>query len=456
MAYKATIAAISTPPGRGGIGIIRISGDNSLLHARQVIGDESFNPTPQISYLKNLCDPATFETIDKGLVTYFKAPQSFTGEDVVELSCHGSPVVLLRIINVLLGLGVDAAAPGEFTMRALVNKRLNLSEAEAIRDLINAQNSLAATQAFRQLNGELSFRLQPFKDELLKIIVPLESALEFVEEDVPQVFYEQVANQVRSLIVRIENLASTYQLGKTLKDGYKVTLVGRPNVGKSSVFNKLLATERSIITSVPGTTRDTLTEFISINGVPILLTDTAGIRSSGDEIEQLGIERTKRAVADADLAIAVFDGSTELTSEDIQVLSVVNTYNYLVIVNKADLFAPEEAGGRFASLSSEFISVSTFTNIGLDKLKQAISGSFDSQTGFSDGSCLITSARHHDLLRCTINSLTLSLSLIEQQASEEIVLIDLYNALHYLGDITGETTSEDVLSEIFATFCIGK
>lgn len=451
-----TIVAISTPPGRGGIGVIRISGDDSLSLALKLIKDSSFDPVPQRAYLKRFYDPETAEVLDKGLFTYFKSPHSFTGEDVVELSCHGSPIVLLRIVDVLLLLGAHAAMHGEFTMRAVANKRLNLGEAEAIRDLINAQTYFAATQAIRQLNGELSARLQPLKNDLLSIIVPLESALEFVEDDLPHFQIENFRTQLSGLINKTETLASTYHIGRTLKDGYKIALVGRPNVGKSSTFNSLLAYERSIVTDIPGTTRDSLTEYIAINDVPISITDTAGVHSSDDEVERLGIERTKRAVVDADLALVIVDGSATLTSEDKQVLAIVAEHKHLIVANKVDLCNEHKLSEDFGAQPKTVVSISAKTGYGMEALRCAILDSLDGLKAAYNDNYLLTNARHYNLLQCTIESLKSSESLLEQRASEEIILVGLYNALRFLGDITGETTSEDILSEIFATFCIGK
>jgi tRNA modification GTPase len=296
-----TIVALSTPPGRSGIGVIRLSGPQSLEILRRLVHDPQFTPEANHVQLKSLRDLESNEVLDRALITYFKAPHSFTGEDVIELSCHGSPVLLRQLIDAILTLDARLAEPGEFTLRALAHGRLNLSQAEAIRDLINAQTSAAVRQAARQLNGELSSLLQPIKEALLEIIVPLESSLEFVEDDLPDVAVDRISQKLSDLINQLEKLAATFRAGRLLRDGLKVTLVGRPNVGKSSLFNSLLVADRAIVTSVPGTTRDTLSEVINIKGIPVLLTDTAGVRSADDEIEALGVERTRRAMADANL-----------------------------------------------------------------------------------------------------------------------------------------------------------
>lgn len=450
-----TIVALSTPPGRSGIGVIRLSGEQVLDLTRSLLRDHSFTPEPNRVSLKTIYDPQTGEVLDRALVTFFKAPYSFTGENVIELSCHGSPVLLLHIIDALLHLGARAADPGEFTLRALSNGRLNLSQAEAVRDLIDAQTHAAIRQAARQLGGELSVRLQPIKDALIEIIVPLESSLEFVEDDLPEIALERIGKLLSELISKIEELASTFRAGRLLKDGLKVILVGRPNVGKSSIFNSLLASDRAIVTEIPGTTRDSLNELINIQGIPILLTDTAGVRSASDRIEHLSIERTWRAIADADLIIVVLDGSQPLTEEDENVLADVAGNRYFIALNKSDLetFSCENLTG--VGSGSPIIAVSAKSGAGLDALRVAILEPFKANNA-EDAGFLITNARHFDLLQRTTDSLRASRDVVEQRLSEELMLVGLYDALRYLGEITGETTPEDVLSQIFATFCIGK
>lgn len=447
-----TIVALSTPPGRSGIGVIRISGPQALDITRRLAHDTQFTPEPHRVILKSLRDLESGEVLDRALVTFFKAPHSFTGEDVIELSCHGSPVLLRQLIDAILTLDARPADPGEFTLRALANGRLNLSQAEAVRDLIDAQTGAAVRQAARQMNGELSILLQPIKDSLLNIIVPLESTLEFVEDDLPDVAVDGITAELSELIARIEKLTATFRAGRLLKDGLKVVLVGRPNVGKSSVFNSLLVADRAIVTDVPGTTRDTLSEVINIHGVPVLLVDTAGVRSSDDQIESLGVERTRRAIADADLVAIVLDSSQHLTSEDEQVLAEVSDCPHLIIFNKSDLPGVEHDTNE---QSIAGISVSAKTGAGLEDLRAAIIEPFVVRE-IHDTGLLITDARHYDLLRRAESALMAASDALSNRLSEELILVGLYDALRYLGEITGETTPDDVLSQIFATFCIGK
>ena len=448
-----TIVAVATPPGRSAIGMLRLSGPRSVEIIRSLIRDEQFTPEPNRVVLKRIMAADSDEVLDYALVSFFEAPHSFTGEDMVEISCHGSPVILRQLLDLTQRYDARLAGPGEFTMRACKNGKMNLSQAEAIRDLINAQTNAAAQQATRQLKGELSAALQPCKQELISVIVRLESALEFVEDDLPQLQLTETERGLIKIIDAVKGLALTYATGHLLREGLKVALVGRPNVGKSSVFNRLLRVDRAIVTELPGTTRDSLSESISLQGIPVSLTDTAGIRKAGDRIEEIGVERTHRAMADADLLVVVIDGSTELSPEDQSVLSQASQTTHIVVVNKSDL--PQAPKLERALDQYEVVHLSALTGEGLDKLTTAILQPFGNIDSEAVG-LLITNSRHHDLLRRAQHSLEESLELLRQNTSEELVLVGLHNALKFLGEITGETTAEDILTQIFSTFCIGK
>lgn len=449
-----TIVALATPNGKSGIGVIRLSGNRSLEIARKLTQDQEFSPQPRRAILKKIYNLETSELIDETIITYFKSPKSFTGEDVIEISCHGSPILLRQIIDFCLQLDARLANPGEFTLRALENGQMDLSQAEAIRDLIDAQTVASARQAIKQLRGELSSQLQTLKDDLLNIIVVLESTLEFVEDDLPDFQIENIKNRLQLIIKEIEKLCSTFRAGRLLRHGLKVVLAGRPNVGKSSVFNYLVGNDRAIVTDIAGTTRDSLHENLTINGIPISLIDTAGLRETADKVESIGVEKTKRVIADSDLVVVILDNSQELTEEDRQILNDVCELNYLIATNKIDL------NGGSINLSSDLnhshvIRISARTGQGFDELQDALVEPFIPKD-FSSSGFLISDARHFDLLnRCKIE-IESSLNLIEQNTSEEIILIGLHNALILLGEITGETTTENLLTRIFSTFCIGK
>ena len=448
-----TIIALSTPLGRSGIGVIRLSGALALEITRKLVCDDGFAPAPRLAYLKKIYDFDSIEAIDSALVTYFKAPASFTGEDVVEISGHGSPVLLRQIIDAALKFDARLAAAGEFTLRALSNGQLNLSQAEAIRDLIDSQTVASARLAARQLGGELSNQLQPLKDQLLNVIVVLESALEFVEDDLPEIATERIKTDLREINRELETLANTFRAGRLLREGVRVALVGRPNVGKSSLFNALLGHDRAIVTEIAGTTRDQLHESLNIKGIPVALIDTAGVRETIDAVEKIGVERSKQAIADADLVVVILDASQKLTAEDREVLAATKDAPRVIALNKTDL----DANFDFSLLQhgAKIVSISAKTGFGLDELQNQIVAPFAVSDVETSG-FLISDARHHDLLRRAQQEIENSLPLLEAKWSEEIVLVGLHNALRFLGEVTGETTSEEVLTRIFETFCIGK
>ena len=449
-----TIVALATPLGRSGIGVIRLSGPGSLSIARALSGSEHDFPS-RVATLTGIREPSTDELIDEALVTYFESPHTYTGEDVVEISCHGSPVVLRRIIDICLHFDARMAEPGEFTLRALANGRIDLSQAEAIRDLIDS-NSIAMTrQAMRQLRGEFSHQLTPIKDRLLDVIVVLESALEFVEDDLPEAQTEKVIDDLRSVADGIGELASTFRAGKLLREGLKVALVGRPNVGKSSLFNALLGQDRAIVTEIPGTTRDQIHESFTIRDIPVSLIDTAGLRETIDTVESIGVERARRAMADADVVVVVLDSGEELSDEDREVLEATSEMNRVIALNKVDKEEVPVAPSAVSDAGSAVLKISAKTGEGLEELQDAIVSPFSPEDLESSG-FLVSDARHFDLLTRARDEVESSIPLLEQKMSEEIVLVGLHNAIRYLGEITGETTTEDMLTRIFQTFCIGK
>ena len=447
-----TIVAVATPPGRSAIAVLRLSGPQALDITRALVHDDSFTPEPAHVVLKDL-KTDDGEVMDQALITFFKSPHSFSGEDMVEISCHGSPITVRKLLNRIQELDARLAGPGEFTLRGCRNGKMNLSQAEAIRDLINARTTAAAQQATRQLKGELSNALSGSKQHLIDIIVKLESALEFVEDDLPQLQRSAVLDDLAVVQNTIGKLAATYQTGHLLRDGIKVALVGRPNVGKSSLFNGLLSRDRAIVTELPGTTRDSLTESIAMNGIPVTLTDTAGIRESGDRIEVIGVERTHRAMADADLLVVVIDASTAVQAEDREVLERARSSRHIVAFNKSDLPSAIEANETVNG--SKVVHVSAVSGAGLADLTAAILEPFGTVDSESVG-LLVTDSRHYDLLVRAVASLDEAASLMKANASEELVLVGLHNALNFLGEITGETTTDEILGRIFSTFCIGK
>lgn len=451
-----TIAAIATPAGYGGLGVIRLSGNQSLSIARKLLANgEHFNFTPQHASLQHLIYPETGGEIDEAVVTWFKAPHSFTGEDVVEISCHGSPVVLTEVLRLLTSLGADLAQPGEFSLRAFLNQRLDLTQAEAIKDLIHSQTTYQAKIAVRQLRGELSRQLKPIKDGLIELIVHFESSVEFVEDDLDPLNLKLFLGKIDDYVEQLSKLASSYRVGKLIRSGIKLALIGRPNVGKSSLFNALLGRDRAIVTHLPGTTRDTLNESFSINGIPIDLIDTAGIRETEDLIEKIGVERTRSAISEADFVIAVVESNSTLPAEEKELLTQFPVN--LFVLSKCDLGAGMTEGSlRFLTDRAPLLRVSALTGDGIEELKQFIYRQFVAESWQSNESAIITNERHYQALEQTLDALQQAKQDLLSGFTEEIALANLHRALKTLGVITGETLIADIINQIFSTFCIGK
>jgi tRNA modification GTPase len=453
-----TIAAISTPAGRGGIGVVRLSGSRAgeILQKLAPSADLKAVQRAQLVQLQNI---ESSEFLDEAVAVFFKAPKSYTGQDVVEISCHGSPFILSNLLRMCFKLGARAATPGEFTLRAFVGGRIDLTQAEAVRDLIDAQTEYQAKLASRQLKGELSRYLQPVKEELLDIIVHLESAVEFVEENLDTESIDALGERIARLVERLGRLAKSYGVGRIVRDGLKLAIVGRPNVGKSSIFNVLLQQDRAIVTDIPGTTRDSLTETASIGGIPIRLVDTAGIRQAGDLVERLGIERSYQAMADADLVLHIVDSSAGLNDEDLRLLDDCqsNPAPFVVVLNKIDLGIKVDRAELAARLGEErLFAVSAKTYEGIEGLQAGLVSRFLDRGSDARDDTLILDARHFSLVEESVQELNNSLGRLREGFSEEVALYHLHNTLKLLGEITGETTIEDVLGRIFATFCIGK
>lgn len=447
MQLRDTIAAISTPPGRGGIGIIRLSGPQARSIAELILG-EPLNRQPWTASLNTLND-AEGRPIDQVVVTCFAAPRSYTAEDVVEIACHGSPVVLRHTLQRACECGARLAEPGEFTLRAYLNGRIDLPQAEGVRDLIEATTLYQARVAAQQAEGAVSRRLKPVKDQLLELIALLEAGIDFAEDDVSVAPAEEIVGRLDPIIASVDALVRSFAFGKLVHDGFALAIVGRPNVGKSSLFNRLLEQDRAIVTAIPGTTRDVVSETASIEGIPVKLLDTAGIRESGDVVESLGIERSFQAMADADLTLVVVDSSDALTPADRALLERAGAQGKLLIAgNKCDLAR--------RNLLPEAIAVSALTGTGIAALRSAILAAIAPDGQMEQASGFITSLRHEQLLRETAEALAQARSAAQLGIPHEMLLLDLYAALRPFDAITGATTADDILNRIFSTFCIGK
>ena len=448
-----TIVAISTPPGRGGIGIVRLSGIQAASIVAQLVSLRQPLEHGRARLADVLDAPGRDGSgrIDEALVTWFAAPNSYTSEDVVEIAAHGSPVVLELLLRRALDLGARLAEAGEFTQRAFLAGRIDLTQAEAVRDLIEAQTLTQARQAASQLGGALSRRVLPAKQALVELIALLEAGIDFAEDDIDVAPTAEIARRIAELTPALKTLEASFRRGRIVHDGLTLAIVGRPNAGKSSLFNRLVERERAIVTATPGTTRDTVTERISLDGIPLELVDTAGLRESLEEAEQLGIARSREALADAALVLVVLDATQPLNEEEERLLEAVQGRPALVAVNKSDLAAGKEAeeiGGVRA------LRTSALTGEGIPALRERIlalaTGGAASEPG------MLTSLRHHQSIATALTALGDAAQANANAIPHEMILLDLYRALWALDSLTGQTTSDDILNLIFSTFCIGK
>lgn len=444
-----TIVAISTPAGRGGLGVVRLSGARSREIATEIL---SFIHPPRwqswACELAELVDRAG-STVDKVVVAFFESPRSYTAEDVVEISCHGSPVVLNLCVEQAVRQGARIAEPGEFTLRAYLNGRIDLPRAEAVRDLIDATTLYQARVAAQQVEGSVSRRIGPLKEQLLQLIALLEAGIDFAEDDISVASGEEILARLAPIETRLALLLASFAAGKLVFEGFTLAIAGRPNVGKSSLFNRLLEQDRAIVTDIPGTTRDTVSETASLEGIPVKLVDTAGIREGKDQVERLGIERSYQAIADADLTLLVLDLSVPLEEQDNELLAKLADRKPLLIGNKSDLPRGMEA-------SVDLLPVSALTGTGIQEIRRAILRRVAPGGLAAPESGSLTSLRHEALLRESLEALENGRRAVGFGLPHEMLLLDLYAALRPIDAVTGATTADDILNRIFSTFCIGK
>ncbi len=519
-----TIVAVATPPGRGGIGVVRLAGTKAreiaqpmlrLRHelepgravfaeliepcgagapdcekpdttsaqlsqsvsgseiADRLAGDRSISLHGK-TRAGALAPHEPSHRIDEVVVTYFAKPHSYTTEDTIEISAHGSPVVLRHIVELCVAAGARLAEPGEFTMRAFLNGRIDLTQAEAVRDLIDSQTLYQAKVAAQQLEGALSRRLQPIKQKLVELIATLEAGIDFAEDDVSVMADATILERVETIRAPLEQLSASFAYGKIVHEGLTLAIVGRPNVGKSSLFNRLVERERAIVTATPGTTRDLVSETVAIGGIPVKLVDTAGIREALDEAESIGIRKSKEALADADLVLVVMDASAEETAEDAELMRLAESRPLIVVENKSDLviapaglpkIAQRFSGGTVAQndrapegrLSrTHCVSTSATTGEGIAELRAEILRHVGGEGGVALESGFLTNVRHQGLIQGSLAALEAAKTAVASKIPHEMLLLDLYGALRPLDAITGATTTDDILNLIFSTFCIGK
>jgi len=442
-----TIVALSTPAGRGGIGIVRLSGSEAARIAAPLVKLRHELAAGQARFGQLVDEDGG--TLDEVVVTLFAAPHSYTGEDVVEVAAHGSPVVLDAIVRRCLASGARLARPGEFTERAFLAGRMDLTQAEAVNDLIHAQTLHQAQLAAQQMEGALSRRIQPIKQAVVELIAELEAGIDFAEDDMDVMPATAIAQKLAVARTALAELSAGYTYGRMVRDGITLAIVGRPNVGKSSLFNRLVEHERAIVTASPGTTRDTISHTVAIHGIPVELMDTAGLRETADEAEELGVARSREAMADAAIVLLVLDASAPPHSEDAALRAKLADRPHLIVANKCDL------ANATAHNAANELHASALTGAGIEDLRQAIlrlagGGALHTESG------LVTTLRQHEAIQSALDATERAESAATQQTPHEMLLLDAYTALRSLDALTGATTADDVLSLIFSRFCIGK
>ena len=462
-----TIAAISTPAGEGGIGIVRLTGKDSIKIADRLFHSSkgktlSDSASHRIIY-GFIKDSSTGETVDEVLVSIMRSPNTYTREDIVEINCHGGMSPLRNVLELAVKHGARLAEPGEFTKRAFLNGRIDLSEAEAVLDLIRAKTDESRRIALEQLRGRLSEKILNLREQITKICVFIEAYIDFPEEDIELASKKEIIESAETILKELESLLKSYDEGRFFREGLAAAIVGKPNVGKSSLLNALLQKDRAIVTDTPGTTRDTIEEYLNINGLPLRIIDTAGIRESHDMAEKEGVKRSIRAMEDADLVIAVIDGSEPLKDEDIEVLGKTKGKNTIIVINKSDLISSEEQKSRRAevnsalsSYSSRVINISAAKGDGIEELKDTVFQSSVKNWKEQKEGVIVTNLRHKIAIQAAYDSLKNGIKAIETDKPLEIIAIEFRDALDRLGEIVGAVTTDDILNRIFSDFCIGK
>jgi len=449
-----TIAAVSTPPGRGGIGIVRLSGPQAASIAAGLV--RLRNPLEHArARLADVVDEDSAGDgvrIDEAVLTFYAAPNSYTAEDLVEIAAHGSPVVLELLLSRALRLGARLAEPGEFTQRAFLSGKLDLTQAEAVRDLIAAQTLTQARLAASQMGGALSRRIEPVKHALIELVALLEAGIDFAEDDIDVTPQAEIGRRIGALTPPLTALEATFARGRVVHDGLTLAIVGRPNAGKSSLFNCLVERDRAIVTATPGTTRDTVAERISLDGIPLELVDTAGLREAAEEVEQLGIARSREALADAALVLVVLDATAPLNDEERRLLAAIESRPAVVAVNKSDLV---ETGHPLPDCDGlPALATSALTGEGIPALRERILSLATGGAAAEPG--MLTSLRHQQAIAAALTALADAAKANTEAIPHEMILLDLYRALGALDSLTGQTTTDDILNLIFSTFCIGK
>lgn len=472
-----TIAAISTPPGAGGIGIIRISGENAKDVLKKVFKPKNEVEIKPFTIRFGYIIDENEIVVDQVLVSYFKAPKSYTGEDVVEINCHGGLISTKEILEIVLKNGAQLAMPGEFTKRAFLNGKLDLTQAEAVIELINSKSEKENKASLKQLEGVLGSKIKEIKNEIINLLVDIEANIDYPEYDIEEVRRERISSVLDKSLEMLKKMESSFESGKILKDGISTAIIGKPNVGKSSLLNKLVREDRAIVTEIAGTTRDTIEEYIKLKGIPLKLIDTAGIHDTHDIVERIGVDKSKKAIEDADLVLLMLDATREISKEDIELIEKTKNKNRIVIINKIDRgdvlkkdtieyqlkLAYEK---YYAEMSQKdeilfdekerIIEISAKESLGIDLLEDIIENMFCISDIKLENDIIITNVRHKNLIHNTIVEMQNAISSNKAGLPIDMLSIDLQSAIQNLGEITGETVSEEVVKGIFAKFCVGK
>lgn len=456
-----TIAAISTAPAIGGIGIVRMSGKNCFEVLEKIFKPKNPETIENITGYRikygTIVNPETNRVVDEVLVSYFKCPKSYTAENMCEINSHGGIVVLREILELCLKNGAELAKPGEFTERAFLNGRIDLTQAEAIIDIINAKSTREAQESANQLEGYLSRKINEIREKIMDIMVNIEANIDYPEYDVVEVSNKDAENKLKEIENELIKLSKTFENGKILKEGVRIAIIGSPNAGKSSLLNSMLKEERAIVTDIAGTTRDIIEEQISIEGIPFKVIDTAGIRDAKDKIEQIGIEKSKKAANEADVILAVFDSSVPLNDEDREILNLLKHKKSIIVLNKTDLkqIVNNECK-EIQDVNTEVINISLKNNEGLEKIYESLVKMFNLNQINLDNELTITNIRHQELINKAIESTRMALNDLNNSMPIDIISINIKEILEHLGEITGDNVSEDIIKSIFAKFCLGK
>lgn len=452
-----TIAAISTPIGEGGISIVRMSGENAVKIANKVFKGADLTKVPSHTiHYGHIIDPKSGKTIDETMVTVMKAPKTFTREDIVEINCHGGIVVTNHILQLLLANGARMAEPGEFTKRAFVNGRIDLTQAESVMDIVRAKTDKARQVAESQLAGGLLGKIRGLRQEILNTLGNVEVNIDYPEYDADQITAQKMAKTAQDVLTKVERLLTTAQEGTILRSGLATAIVGRPNVGKSSLLNYLSKSDKAIVTDVAGTTRDTLEEYVSLNGVPLKLIDTAGIHHTEDKVEKIGVERSEKALSQADLVLLLLDGSQDLTAEDKELIKQTQAKKRIIILNKIDLGQKVTVAGMKKLTGSEVIATSILKKQNLEQLEKLIKKLFFGGIENSNEQVMVTNQRQAGLLNKAKKQLQDVIKAVKDGVPVDIAQIDFKGAWDTLGEITGDSAPDELINALFSQFCLGK